>query len=167
VNLAALVAVPVDVLTLIGPVTAPLGTVALTDPPVLTENTAATPPTLTAMAPPRSFPLIVSLVPTGPLPGENPVTLGSTTAVTVNGPPLAVPPAVVTVTTPVIAEDGTVAVIDVSDPTVYAVAGTVPNFTPLAAVNPLPVRVTVVPGGPLPGATVAITGGAGPVGAVT
>ena len=57
-----------------------------------------------------------------------------------------VPPAVVTVTSPVPAVPaGVVAVIEVLDPTAKLVAATPPNFTPVAPLKALPVMVTVWP----------------------
>ncbi len=58
---------------------------------------------------------------------------------------LLVPLAVVTVTGTMPKPAGATAVIWVSDTTVNEVAGTRPNRTAVAPVNPLPVRVTVVP----------------------
>jgi hypothetical protein len=56
-----------------------------------------------------------------------------------------VPPAVVTRTSTVPVPAGAVAVIEVSLVTVKPVAGVGPKFTAVAPVNPVPVRVTVVP----------------------
>jgi hypothetical protein len=63
---------------------------------------------LTAVAPVKFVPLIVTLVPTGPLVGAKLVIVGALT--TVNALVLvAVPPAVVTLSGPVVAPAGTVA----------------------------------------------------------
>jgi hypothetical protein len=68
----------------------------------------------TAAAPVKPVPLIVTLVPTGPLVGVKLVIVGP--VVTVNGLPLiAAPPGVVTLSVPVVAPDGTVAWIDVAE----------------------------------------------------
>jgi len=69
VNALALVAVPAGVVTLIGPVVAPAGTVAWIAVAELTVKLALTPLKVTAVAPPRFVPLIETLVPTGPLAG--------------------------------------------------------------------------------------------------
>ena len=70
---------------------------------------ALTPLKVTAVAPVKFVPLIVTLVPTGPLVGVTLVIVGGL-AVTVKGLALvAVPPAVVTLTGPVVAPAGTVA----------------------------------------------------------
>ncbi len=63
-------AVPPGVVTAIVPVVAPVGTVAVIWVAELTVNAvAAVPLNLTAVAPVRFEPLIVTVVPTGPLPG--------------------------------------------------------------------------------------------------
>ena len=70
---------------------------------------ALTPLNETAVAPVKFVPLIVTLVPTGPLVGVKLVIVGGL-AVTVKGLALvAVPPGVVTLTGPVVAPVGTVA----------------------------------------------------------
>jgi hypothetical protein len=74
----ALVAVPPAVVTAIGPVVAPAGTVAVTCVAESTENVVALVPwKVTASAPVRSVPVIVTLVPTGPLGGVNPLIVGT------------------------------------------------------------------------------------------
>ena len=82
------------------------------------------------------------------------------------GPPLLVPPGVVTLTTTFpSACAGTVAVIVVSLTTVNAVALTPPKVTAVAPVNPVPVRVTPMPPavGPADGLTVPTVGAPGSV----
>src|SRR5258706_301001 len=69
VNTLALVAVPPGVVTLIDPVVAPAGTVACIVVAEFTVNVALTPLNFTAVAPLKFVPLIVTLVPTGPLVG--------------------------------------------------------------------------------------------------
>ena len=67
---------------------------------------AALPLNVTAVAPVKAVPVIVTLVPTGPPAGVKPAMVGTTAkfvALT------AVPPGVVTLTGPVVAPDGTVA----------------------------------------------------------
>jgi hypothetical protein len=85
VNALALVAVPSGVVTLIGPVVAPLGTVACIVVAELTEKLALVPLNATAVAPVKFVPLIVTLVPTGPLVGVKLVIVGGLETVTVTG----------------------------------------------------------------------------------
>jgi len=88
VKLPLLVAVPPGVVTLIGPVVAPLGTVAVIEVAELTLKPALTPLKATALAPVKLVPLMLTLVPTGPLPGVKPLIVGGLTleTVTVTGP---------------------------------------------------------------------------------
>ena len=109
VKLLALVAVPPEVVTLIGPVVAPLGTVAEIEVAEFTVKLALVPLNRTAVAPVKFVPLIVTVVPTGPLVGVKLVIVGAL-AVTVKLLALvAVPPGVVTLSGPVVAPLGTVA----------------------------------------------------------
>ena len=81
VNDVELVAVPPEVVTVIAPLVAPLGTVAVTWaelPPV----TVAEVPLNETLAPLRLVPLIVTEVPTGPLCGEKPLIVGVAGVVT-------------------------------------------------------------------------------------
>ena len=74
-------AVPPGVVTEIGPSVAPAGTLAMICVPVpLTKKGVPVPLNCTALAPPKFAPLIVTLVPTGPLVGLNPVKLGGVPA---------------------------------------------------------------------------------------
>ena len=94
---------------MIGPVVAPAGTVAAISWGETSVNTAFTPLNRTAVAPVKLVPLIVTLVPTGPLAGAKLVIVGAL-ALTVKLVELvAVPPGVVTLTGPVVAPAGTVA----------------------------------------------------------
>ena len=63
---------------------------------------------LTAVAPVKFVPLIVTLVPTGPLVGAKPVIVGGFTTVKLVAL-VAVPPGAVTLSGPVVAAVGTVA----------------------------------------------------------
>jgi len=118
VKFVALLAVPPEVVTVIGPVVAPAGTVAITCEP-LTLKVALVPLNLTAVVPVRFAPLIVTDVPTPPLPGEKLLIVGPDADVTVKAVAVvAVPPGVTTVIGPVVAMAGTVAVICVTDATV-------------------------------------------------
>jgi hypothetical protein len=83
VKLLLLLAVPPGVVTLIGPVVAPAGTVAWIAVAELTVKPAFTSLKRTAVAPPKFVPLIVTLVPAGPLVGEKPVMVGGLTLETV------------------------------------------------------------------------------------
>jgi hypothetical protein len=111
---------------------------------------AAFVPNLTAVAPVKLVPVIVTVVPPagGPLVGLIPVTVGATAAVYVNwsaAEVAEVPAGVVTVTSTTPVPAGLVAVIDVSLWIVTPVAAVVPNFTAVAPVKLVPVIVTVVP----------------------
>src|SRR6185369_13627095 len=149
--------VPAAVVTLIRPVVAPVGTVALICAEDTTVKLAVTPLNLTDVATPKPLPLMVTVVPTGPLAGENEDTTGG--PVTVNEPVLCpVPAAVVTLIRPVVAPAGTVALICADDTTVK-VAVTPLNLTDVAPLKPLPLIVTAVPTGPLAGENEDTTGG--------
>src|SRR5213596_330292 len=158
----ALVAVPPGVVTVILPVTAPLGTLAVTRVPApFTENVvAATPPNFTEVAPLKFVPLIVTEVPTGPLVGVKDVIVGVGAPVTVKSVELvAVAPPLVTVILPVVAPVGTVAVSWVPVGFQENVVALVPlNFTELVPTNPEPWMVTTVPTGPLDGENDVIVG---------
>ncbi len=122
VKLAALVAVPSSVVTVIAPLVAPAGTVVVTVPELLTVKEAAAPLNETAVAP------VIKRV------------------VVVKGPPGAV-----TVMGPVVAPAGTVVVIVPEGSTVKGEA-TPLNETAVASVKVVPVIVTTVPVGPKVGA---------------
>src|SRR3989441_3173369 len=70
VKLPALLAVPPAVVTLIGPLVAPLGTVAAIDVAEFTVKLALVPLKATTVAPVKFVPLIVTVAPTPPLVGE-------------------------------------------------------------------------------------------------
>lgn len=148
VKLVALVAVPADVVTTIGPVVASAGTVAVILMAELTVKVVAEMPLkLTDVAPVKLAPLIVTLAPAGPLVGEKLVIRGATTKFAAL---VAVPPAVVTLMGPVVALAGTVAVIWVLEFTVNVAA--VPlNLTDVTPKKPEPVIVTGMPTAPLAG----------------
>jgi hypothetical protein len=157
VKLPALLAVPAEVVTLIDPLEAPAGTVAVIVVAEFTVKLALVPLNRTALAPVKFVPLMLTLVPTGPLPGVKLEIVGG--LMTVKLPVLlAVPPAVVTLIGPVAAPAGTVAVIAVAELTVKLAL--VPlNRTAVAPVKFVPLMVTLVPTGPLPGVKLAIVGG--------
>src|SRR6266508_6222103 len=155
VKLVVLVAVPPGVVTLIGPVVAPVGTVAVIRVGEFTVNViAATLLNVTEVVvkpvPLKFVPLIVTLVPTGPRVGVNEVIVGAGTAVTVKFVALvAVPPGAVTAIFPVVAPVGTVAVILTLELMIKA-ALTPLNVTEVAPVKLVPLIVTVVPNRPEP-----------------
>ena len=166
VKLAALAAVPPQVVTLIGPLRAPAGTAAVICTALSTEKLAAVPLKRTAVAPMKPAPMMVTEVPTGPAAGLKNTTAGAGAgAVTVNCLGLAaVPPAVVTVTRPVVAPAGTVAVICAALST-EKLAAAPPKVTAVAPLKSLPVRITEVPTGPEVGVRLVMVGGV--VGAAT
>src|SRR2546427_13290492 len=99
VKLLALLAVPAEVVTLIGPVVAPAGTLAVIVVAEPTVKLALVPLNSTAVAVVKFVPLIVTLVPTGPLAGAKLAIVGG--LITVKLPALlAVPPGVVTLMVP-------------------------------------------------------------------
>ena len=108
VKLVVLVAVPPGVVTLSGPVVAPAGTVAWIAVAEVTVNVAAVPLNVTAVAPVKFVPLIVTLAPAGPLVGVKLVIVGGNSTVKLLAL-VAVPPGVVTPSGPVVAPAGTVA----------------------------------------------------------
>ena len=77
VKLFVLVAVPLGVVTLTSPVVAPTGTVAWMVVSEVTVKVAPNALNVTAVAPVKFVPLIVTLVPTGPLVGVKLVIVGA------------------------------------------------------------------------------------------
>jgi hypothetical protein len=157
--------VPAPSVTEIGPVVAPVGTVAVICVGESTENDAAVPSNATSVTGLGSWnpvPRIVTGVPTGPLNGRNDKIVGGGEGVTVkssNDDP--VPSPSVTEMGPVVAPLGTVAVICVVESTVNDVAAVPLNATPVAGLEswkPSPVIVTDVPTGPLKGRNESTTG---------
>ena len=115
-------------------------------------------PNLTAVAPSKPVPSIVTELPTGPEAGVNPVIVGG--GMTVKLPVLvAVPPGVVTEICPELAPAGTVAVICSSEMTVSPVRSVPLSVTAVAHVKPVPPIVTSVPTGPEAGENPVIEGG--------
>src|SRR5438046_5154850 len=117
VKLAALLAVPPGVVTLIGPLVAPAGTVAVIAVAELTVKLALVPLNSTAEAPVKLVPLMVTLVPTGPLPGVKLVIVGGLMTVKLAAL-LAVPSGVVTLIVPLVVPACAVAVVAVAEPAV-------------------------------------------------
>ena len=157
VNTLPLVAVPPGVVTVIDPVVAPAGTVAWIAVAEFTVKLAFTLLNRTAVAPVKFVPLMVTLVPTGPLAGVKLVIEGG---VIVNAVLLvAVPAGVVTRMGPVVAPAGTVAWIAVAEFTVN-VASTPLNCTAVAPLKLVPLMVTLVPIKPVAGVKLVMDGGA-------
>lgn len=77
-----LYAVPVVVVTLILPVVAPVGMIAVSDVGLATTTDVHVKPSTFTTDPVRLVPVTVILVPTGPLAGENDVTVGTGSATT-------------------------------------------------------------------------------------
>src|SRR5205807_10070179 len=96
------------VVTLIGPLEAPAGTVAWIAVAEVTVKFALVPLNCTAVAPVKFVPLIVTLVPAGPLLGAKLVIVGGLSTVKLLAL-LVVPPGVVTLIGPLEAPAGTVA----------------------------------------------------------
>jgi len=135
------VAKPAGVVTETLPVV-PLATTALMVVELTTENeVAAVPPKLTAVAPVKLVPVIITVAPEAADVGENEVTVG---ADNVNPARVAVPDGVVTEIMPVVLP-ATTAVMLVALATLKEVAATPPMFTAVAPVKLLPVIVMVPP----------------------
>src|SRR6266850_1969247 len=157
VKLPVLVVVPPGVVTLIVPVVALVGTVARMDVAELTVKVALTPLKATPVVPVKLVPLMVTLVPTGPLAGVKPVIVGG--LITVKLPALvAVPPGVVTLIFPVVAAVGVVAWIEVAELT-EKVAVTPLKATRVVPLKFVPLMAMLVPTGPLAGVKPVIVGG--------
>jgi hypothetical protein len=154
----ALVPVPTPFVTVILPVVAAFGTVAVIWVSELTVNAALTPSNLTVIVPVKSSPEMTTVLPTGPLVGLNDAIVGEH-CVTVKFVELVpVPTAFVTEMGPVVAPTGTTAVIRVEELTLKDVAAKPLNLTAVAPVKLVPVRVTVVPTQPLVGVNEVIDG---------
>src|SRR5438046_4787524 len=130
VKLAALLAVPPGVVTLIGPLEAPAGTVVVIAVAELTVKLALVPLNSTAEAPVKLVPLMVTLVPTGPLPGVKLEIVGGVLNVKLAAL-LAVPSEVVRMTGPPETPAGTVALTAVAEPNVKLAAALL-NAPPMA-----------------------------------
>ena len=103
----ALAAVPLLVVRLIGPVVPVAGAVALTDPKLGVEKVAVTPLNFTAESPSfKLAPVIVTVAPDEPKPGEKPEMLGLILKLPVEN---AVPAGAVTLIRPLFTPVGTVA----------------------------------------------------------
>lgn len=159
VKFEALVAPPFEVTTVIGPVEAPCGTIAVTCASELTVNWADSPLNLTAVVPANPLPVITTDVPGGPLVGLNEAMAGQPTVVTVKLDELvAVPSGVVTDMGPLLAPAGTVATIRVELDRTKA-AETPLNLTLLTSLKPEPEIVTSPPVQAVEGVNESIVGG--------
>lgn len=158
VKLLELAPVPDGVVTLMGPVIAPEGTVAVMAVALATlKLVAVVPLKLTLVAPVKFMPVSVTTVPLGPLVGVKLVIVG---VLIVKLAPLDTEPAgFVTITFPVVAPIGTVAVIDVAETTLNDDALTPLNFTAVVPRKFVPVIVTLVPTIPLVGVNDVMVGG--------
>ena len=163
VNVTPLLATPPTVTTT-APVVAPVGTGAVIEVLLQLLGLAAVPLNVTVLVPcvdPKSDPVIVTDVPTGPEVGERLVIAGAVeVVVTVNVTPLLATPPTVTTTGPVVAPVGTGATIDMPLQ-VLGLAAVPLNVTVLVpCVDPKfdPVIVTDVPTGPEVGERLVIAG---------
>jgi hypothetical protein len=152
---------PPGAVTEIGPLVAPVGTVALMCASSVTENVvAAVALNFTTVAPEKPVPLIVTTELTGPLGGLNPLIVGGggleRNVKDVGENPVVAP--TVTPIRPLEAPDGTVALMFPSFLTVNVVAAFPLNFTAVAPVNPLPTIEMIVPTAPLEGLNEVIVG---------
>lgn len=162
-----LVAAPLLVTTLIGPVVALKGMLVtliwVRDSVVKLK--ACTPLKNTPVTPTKFVPVITTVPPEEPLVGVKPVIVGAAAALMVRGVLLVpTPPGVMTVTGPVLAPAGTVAVICRSELTVKPLnwaAGTPLNRTAVAPLNPLPLMMTCPPTATVPGVTDETVGATG------
>ena len=161
VKLLALAAVPVGVVTWIGPVVALAGTAAMIRVAVFIEMLAEVPLNVTDVAPARLVPLMVTLTPTAPLVGEKLVIVGSKPTVK-SVALVAVPESVVTLIGPVVAPNGTIAVICVSE-TALNVAEVPLKVRNEAVARFSPVIVTLVSTAPALGVKFVIVGGGGSI----
>jgi hypothetical protein len=154
VKLAADAAEPKELVSVIGPLAAPLGTLALNCVSEMAHIVVAgVPLKLTPVVPVKFVPVSVTVQPADPLVGENELIVGTPPDSTVNGVPLKlqpVPQGVVTLSEPVVAPPGAVAVICVSESTLKLAAARL-NATRVAPLRFVPVIVTVVLAGPLLG----------------
>src|SRR5262245_1936038 len=154
VKIAVLVAVMPAFVTLMDPVVAFAGTVAVIWELLLTVNALPTPLNFTAVAPVNALPVVVKRVPGAPLGGENVGMAGATAKVAAL---VAVPAGVVTTILPEVAPVGTMTVTLTGVTSVNA-AGVPLNVTAVAPVKLAPVTTTLAPIAPLAGVNEVIRG---------
>ncbi|HMI52156.1 MAG TPA: hypothetical protein VK525_11625 [Candidatus Saccharimonadales bacterium] len=152
-------ALPPGVVTRIEPVVAPAGTLVAIWVALCTVKVAGVPLKESADAPARFVPVMATLVPVAPLVGVKLEIVGAA-ALTVKFPDeVTVPPGAVNEIFPVVAPEGTAAVICVALLTVNVAA--VPlKETVVAPARLVPVIVTLAPTTPLVGAKLVIVGAA-------
>jgi len=145
-------AAPSAVFTLIQPLSAPPGTVAVICVSDTTVKLAGTRKKVTAVAPVKFVPVIVTVVPIVPLAGVKELMCGVTVK-------LAAAKEVVSVIGPLVAPLGTLALNCVSETSHIVVAGVPLKLTPVVPVKFVPVSVTVQSTDPLAGENEVIVGG--------
>jgi hypothetical protein len=160
VKLVELVAVPLGLVTEIGPVKAPEGTMAVIWVDVSAVKVVADVVlNLTSLTPMKFVPVIVTEVATGPLFGENEVIVGAPGGVTAKLVELwAVPLKVMTEIFPDVAPEGTVALICADEFTVKGAAAFL-KLTPVTSMKFVPTIVTEVPTDPEVGEKDVMVGG--------
>ena len=140
---------PPPVMTVISTVPVPAGAVAVICVALLTvKPLALPPPNLTAVAPDRLAPVMITLLPpvAGPEVGEILLTVGAAIYVYWSAALVAlVPPPVVIRTSTVPLPAGAVAVICVALRTLKPVAAVAPKVTAVAPLKLVPEMITVVP----------------------
>ncbi len=158
VKSSSLAAMLPPTVTVILPVLAPAGTEVVMLVAVLAVTVAVVPLNCTVLLAGvvlKFVPVIVTVVPTGPLEGVNEVMVGSAAAVTTKSSALVtVVQFTVTDILPVLAPAGTEVVMLVAVLAVTVAVMLLKNLTPLfagVALKPVPVMVTVVPTGPVAG----------------
>jgi hypothetical protein len=157
-KLVELVAAPTVLVTLIGPLVAPAGTVVRSCVSERAAKPAMAPLKAKPVVPVKWVPVMVTVAPTAPLVGENELMVGAAVELTVKLVELApVPLGVVTLILPVVAPPGTLVEIPVPETTVK-VAGVPLNFTAVVPVKVNPVIVTAAPSAPLVGEKAVIFG---------
>src|SRR5438093_381343 len=153
-KLFVVIAVPAGVWTVIGPLVAPVGTVAWIWVGALTANAARLSLNSTLVAPTKLNPSISTAVFVPLRAGAKPVMRGATRNVALLAP---VPLGLVTLTGPVVASEGTVAIIRVSDETAKS-PGAAPNWTRVTVEKPEPLMTIWLPGLPWLGEKLRTTG---------
>jgi len=149
------VAVPPGVVTLTLPEVPAATTAVMLVAETTLNDVAAVPPKLTAVAPVKLVPVIVTVAPIAALVGVKEVIVGAGTKV--NPTRVAVPPGVVTLTLPEVPA-ATTAVMLVAETTLNDVAAVPPKLTAVAPVKLVPVMVTVAPTAPEVGVKLVIVG---------
>ena len=152
------VAVPPGVVTLTLPEVPDATTAVMLVAETTLNEVAAVPPKLTAVAPVKLVPVMVTVAPIAALIGLNDATVGAVgVPMNVNPARVAVPPGVVTLTLPEVPA-ATTAVMLVAETTLNDVAAVPPKLTAVAPVKFVPVIVTVAPTAPEVGVKLVIVG---------